>query len=121
MSSAVFSSDVPQSHLRPIQCAAPLTRQTIPDLESRLGEVLARPGRPSDGRLVLDLTHAEYVDSDGVRWLQSLRDRLRAERAELRLRLASTGPIVRTFDLLQLRNSFDIELLDEGGPRTHAA
>jgi anti-anti-sigma factor len=84
----------------------PLNRETAAHFDQRL-RILAGP---TTGAVALDLTRADYVDSDGIRWLQRLQSDLAARRIELRLLVSPGSPPQRTLKLLQLDRVFPIHL-----------
>lgn len=53
--------------------------------------------------LLLDTTHADYADSNGLRWLIRLRALLEAAGRTLRIVVKPQGKIWRNLSLLQLR------------------
>jgi len=83
----------------------PINRQTILGFQQRLEGVL----RDRCFTLTLDLGAAEYLDSDGIRWLQLLQGQLNAGDGELCLAVRRGGRIDRTLRLLQLDRVFRIE------------
>lgn len=83
----------------------PLNRETIPDLQQRLEGV----ARDTCLTLALDLNGADYLDSDGVRWLQRLQSDLSSRHIELRLLVEEGSRADRVLKLLQLDHSFTIE------------
>ena len=58
--------------------------------------------------LVLDLGAADYVDSHGVRWLETLHRQLRRRRAQLRLRVTAGSRVDRTLRLLDADQVLEI-------------
>jgi len=86
----------------------PINRQTILGFQQRLEGVL----RDRCFTLTLDLGAAEYLDSDGIRWLQRVQTALNAGDGELRLAIRQGSRIDRTLRLLQLDRVFRIELHD---------
>jgi anti-anti-sigma factor len=83
----------------------PINQQTILGFQQRLEGVL----RDRCFTLTLDLGAAEYLDSDGIRWLQQLQTTLNAGDGELRLAVREGSRIDRTLRLLQLDRVFQIE------------
>jgi len=88
-----------------LSITGPLNREAGARYEHRLRSLVG----PGTGVLLLDLTRAEYVDSDGVRWLQGLQGDLAARRVELRLLVRPGSPPQRTLRLLQLERVFAIQ------------
>ncbi|MFN3653343.1 MAG: STAS domain-containing protein [Armatimonadota bacterium] len=82
-----------------------VNRETIPHFEERVARLL-RGGCRS---LCLDLGPADYVDSDGIRWLMRLQARLAARGIGLRLAVREGCRAERTLRLVQLEGAFDIE------------
>lgn len=85
--------------------AGPLNRETAALCEQRLRPLMGS----GIGVLALDLTRTDYVDSDGVRWLQRLQGDLAARRIELRLLVRPGSRPQRTLKLLQLERVFPIQ------------
>ena len=83
----------------------PLNRDTVSGLQQRLDGV----ARESCLTLALDLNGADYLDSDGVRWLQQLQSDLTNRHIELRLLVEEGTRADRVLKLLQLDRSFIIE------------
>jgi anti-anti-sigma regulatory factor len=84
------------------EIVGPVNRETIPALERRLQGM-------HDACITLDLRAADYLDSDGIRWLQRLQTELTDRHVELRLRVREGSPADRTLKLLKLETSFQIE------------
>lgn len=85
--------------------AGPVNRQTIPGFQQRLEGVL----RDRGFTLTLDLGAAEYLDSDGIRWLQRLQAALQSGNGDLRLSVREGSRIERTLQLVQLDRSIRVE------------
>lgn len=85
--------------------AGPINRLTIPGLQQRLDGVLRDRGIS----LRLDLGAAEYLDSDGIRWLQRLQAVLQSAGGELHLAVQHESRIHRTLCLLQLDRILGID------------
>lgn len=83
----------------------PINQQTILGFQQRLEGVLC----DRCFTLTLDLGAAEYLDSDGIRWLQRLQARLQDTHGELRLAVRQGSRIERTLLLLQLDRTFPID------------
>ncbi len=83
----------------------PLDRETTPFFQQRLEGVT----RDECSTLALDLGAAEYLDSDGVRWLQRLHTGLRERRIELRLLFPEGSRLERVLKLLGLAEAFTID------------
>lgn len=66
----------------------------------------ARPLIRSSRCLILDLQHAEYIDSAGVRALFSIAEELEAQDKELRLVVTPGSRVERTLLLLRLTERF---------------
>jgi anti-anti-sigma factor len=96
------SQQVSEAHFR---VTGPLNLETIPTFE----RVLQRELRGTCGALRLDLVTTDYVDSDGVRWLQQLQKTLADRGVQLRLLVREKSRVDRTFRLLQLESAFLIE------------
>jgi anti-anti-sigma regulatory factor len=92
----------PDAGVTRAEISGPLNRETVPLLEERLEGI-------HDTCVTLDLAAADYLDSDGVRWLQRLQAQLTARRVELRLRVPEGSAPDRTIKLLKLDASFVIE------------
>jgi anti-anti-sigma factor len=86
----------------------PLNRETAAMLQERLAS------RDDCGVLALDLASVEYVDSDGIRWLQSLQSDLTARQIELRLLIREGSRADRTLHLLRLDENFSIQRVPAG-------
>lgn len=82
----------------------PLDLETCSDLLQRVAPACDLPRRV----LVLDLRHAEYLDSAGVRAILHLRNRLEGAGGELRLVIQPGSRVERTVKLLQLQEYFQI-------------
>jgi anti-anti-sigma regulatory factor len=83
----------------------PVNRETAGFFEQRLEGVLRDPCIT----LALDLGAADYVDSDGIRWLQRLQPDLAAREIRFRLAVREGSRIERTLNLLQLDRTLSIE------------
>lgn len=59
--------------------------------------------------LLIDLGNADFLDSDGVRWLQQLQAAALAAENEVRLAVRSGSRIDRAVTLLQLDGAFPID------------
>jgi hypothetical protein len=65
-------------------------------------ETLMREARRSRSRILLiDTTHAEYADSDGLRWLMALREAAAENTLELRIVVREGSNIYRNLLLLR--------------------
>jgi anti-anti-sigma factor len=89
----------------------PVSLETVPRFQKRLAVSLGGECRA----LWLDLGAADYVDSNGVRWLQTLREELEARGIELFLAVREGSRAERTFNLLQLDRGFRIERYPDEG------
>lgn len=94
--------DGPATHARLL---GPLNLETV----SWFQEQLVRALRPDCRLLTLDLSAADYADSDGIRWLQRLHAELSGRQVELRLTVREGSRVARTLDLLQLDRALGIE------------
>lgn len=83
----------------------PVDRETTAFFQQRLEGVT----RDECSTLALDLGAAEYLDSDGVRWLQRLHNGLRDRRIELRLLFPEGSRLERVLNLLGLAEAFTID------------
>jgi len=83
----------------------PLNHDTAPGFEAQLERSLRRLCRS----LSLDLGAADYVDSDGIRWLQRLQGNLADRGIDLSLAVREGSHAERTFRLLQLDRVFRID------------
>src|SRR5437764_3339061 len=83
----------------------PLNLETAPGFEAQLERSLRNLCRT----LSLDLGAADYVDSDGIRWLQRLQRDLSERGIDLSLALREGSHAERTFRLLQLDRVFRID------------
>ena len=81
----------------------PVNGETAPSIEARLAPELS-----GGGALVLDLTGADYLDSDGVRWLQELAGDLAERRAGLCVVVAEGSPAQRVLRLLRLEGPLGV-------------
>lgn len=88
-----------------VRLAGPINRDTAPAFQALLHEAL--DGEPTV--LSLDLGAAEYLDSDGVRWLQRLQEELSARGVTLRLALREGCRAERTLQLVRLDSAFPID------------
>jgi len=95
----------------------PVNRETCPLLDERLERLLGNGAHA----LVADLGPAEYLDSDGVRWLQRLQARLEERRIELRLAVREGSRVERTVRLLQMARTFAIDFYPSDLPAPRAA
>ena len=84
--------------------AGPVGGEPLGRLEEQVRSLLGTPCR----RFILDLTGADYLDSDGIRWLQGLQGELQASGAELGLTIRSGSRVDRTLSLLRLDVTFAI-------------
>jgi anti-anti-sigma factor len=85
--------------------AGAIDGDSVPGLSRRLAEAL----NGGCERLTLDLGAAEYVNSDGVRWLQRVKSELGPRGIPFRLAVRQGSGVERTLDLLRLGVTFDIE------------
>jgi anti-anti-sigma factor len=88
-----------------IRVAGPLNSDTCPQLQQQVDAVLAE----TCSMLALDLDATEYVDSDGIRWLQGLQAELSDRDVELRMAVRDGSRVDRTLRLVQLDRTFPIE------------
>lgn len=95
----------PESGITRAEVHGPLNRETIPVFQQRLDGVARKSGMT----LALDLGDAEYLDSDGVRWLQRLQKDLTSRQIELRLLVNEGSRTDRVLKLLQLDQTFQID------------
>lgn len=95
----------PESGITRAEVRGPLNRETVPVLQQRLEGAV----RNSCLTLALDLGGADYLDSDGVRWLQSLQSDLTSRHIELRLLVQEGSRADRVLKLLQLDGTFTID------------
>jgi anti-anti-sigma regulatory factor len=93
-----------------VRIAGPINQQTISSFQQRLEGVL----RERCFTLTLDLGAAEYLDSDGVRWLQQLQAALHSANGDVRLTVREGSRIHRTVCLLQLDRSFSVASYPDG-------
>lgn len=94
--------DGPTAHARLVGA---VNRETIPVFQGRLEELV-----PADCTAVtLDLGAAQYLDSDGIRWLQRLQESFSARGTELRLALREGCRAERTLQLVRLLHAFPID------------
>lgn len=82
----------------------PVDRETFPIFQQRLEGVT----REQCSTLALDLGAAEYLDSEGVRWMQRLRADLSDRGIELHLLFPEGSRIERVLMLLGLAGAFTI-------------
>jgi anti-anti-sigma regulatory factor len=94
--------DGPTAHAR---LYGPLNLDTTPHFEAQLVRSLRQVCRA----LSLDLGAADYVDSDGIRWLQRLQGDLAERGVDLSLAVREGSHAERTFRLLQLDRIFRID------------
>ncbi len=87
-----------------VRSALPLDAKTSERIESEL----LSGGLPECRVVTLDLSAAGYVDSDGIRWLTQLRERLLGQGTEIRLLVRPRSRVDRTLSLLQLQERFAI-------------
>jgi anti-anti-sigma factor len=87
-----------------VRVLGPLNRETAPLLQRRL-----EAAAPEAACLCLDLGAADYLDSDGIRWLQRLQTDLHARGLTLRLAIREGSRVERTLTLLQLTGAFEID------------
>lgn len=99
-----------------VRLSGPVNSHTIPFFQPRLEGECSENGIT----LALDLGAADYVDSDGVRWLQSLQAGLAERGGELRLSVRERSPVERTLNLLQLDRTFPIERYRDDTPGRNA-
>lgn len=97
----------------------PINRLTIPAFQQRLETAL----RERCVKLTLDLGAAEYLDSDGIRWLQQLENSVSGSGGEFRLAVRLDSRIDRTLRLLQLEKVFHVDHhhVEPGNPETAVA
>ena len=94
----------------------PVAAESVPAFEQRLGSATAS----GCAGLVLDLGAADFLDSDGTRWLQRLQSELEARGIELRLALREGSREERTLKLLRLDGAFVIERYPSESPAAPA-
>jgi anti-anti-sigma regulatory factor len=87
---------------------SPLNEETVSRLESE-----ARIAVEAGHALTVDLTSAEYVDSDGIRWLRRLRQALPDGAPAPRLRFNPSSGVERTLRLALEGEDFAFEPLSE--------
>lgn len=111
--------DGTQAHARLV---GPLNRESAPQVQRRLDALVAtlnstapaelpRPRGEQQARrsvLTLDLGQADYLDSDGVRWLQRYRADLRERDVTLMVAVRQGTPAERTLRLLRLEQLFQL-------------
>ncbi|MBM3459261.1 MAG: STAS domain-containing protein [Armatimonadetes bacterium] len=83
----------------------PINLETVPFFQSQLEGVCSEHGIT----LTLDLGAADYVDSDGIRWLRRLRDGLVGRGVELGLAVRQGSRVERTLRLVEMDLTFRIE------------
>ena len=83
----------------------PLNGETAPLCWERLSAALVTECE----MLALDLGAVEYVDSDGIRWLQRAHAELVTRRIRIRLAVREGSRVERTLRLLKLDEQFQIE------------
>jgi anti-anti-sigma factor len=83
----------------------PLNQQTAPQVERQLDAALAEPC----AAVTLDLGAADYVDSDGVRWIQRYHGDLAPRALELRIAVREGSRVERTLKLLKLDSALRID------------
>jgi anti-anti-sigma factor len=98
----LFYRDGRSAHAR---LTGAVNRETVPAFQERLDEIAAG----GFTAVTLDLGAAEYLDSDGIRWLQRLQEQLAARGATLRLALREGCRAERTLQLVRLDNAFLVE------------
>jgi anti-anti-sigma regulatory factor len=81
--------------------SGPVNREASRRLSSLIGE--------SRFLLHVDLGSADYLDSDGIRWLQQLQADAHSAASEVRLSVRKGSRIDRTVTLLKLDKMFRIE------------
>ena len=87
---------------------SPLNEETVSRLESE-----ARIAVETGHVVTIDLTSAEYVDSDGIRWLRRLRQALPDGAPAPRLRFSPSSGVERTLRLALEGEDFAFEPLPE--------
>lgn len=105
----MFMIDEGAAHAR---VSGPVNRETAALFRRRLEPALASRCRA----VALDLGAAEYVDSDGVRWLQQLQRELGDRGIALRLVLREGCRAERTLKLLRLEGIFTIDRYPNEAP-----
>ena len=83
----------------------PLNGETVPYFQQRLDGELT----DQHSTLALDIGATDYLDSDGVRWLQRLQSQLADRNRDLRLSLREGCRAERTLHLLKMERAFTIE------------
>jgi anti-anti-sigma regulatory factor len=92
----------------------PVNGETTPGFDERLAVLQFS----SSESVTLDLVGADYVDSDGVRWLQRLHDNLHEQGVQLRLLVKAGSRVERTLSLLKLESTLSVQrCLGEDGER----
>lgn len=90
---------------------------TVFRLRDRLREVAKRAG--STGRVVVDLTEARFMESEGLKVLLDESERLRLGGGELSLVLSGAGQVARLFETTRLEEEFviyeDLALATDSG------
>ena len=87
-----------------IRVAGPVGGEALPQLDRQIRSLLE--GRCT--KISLDLTTAEYLDSDGTRWLQSIQSELQSRGGVLGLTVRTGSRVDRTVTLLRLDAAFEI-------------
>lgn len=86
-----------------LRCDGPLNGQALTP-EQVVSTVKARGVR----LLVLDTTQASFIDTDGLRWLQRLREKLAETGSSLRIAARPKGKVWRTLRLF----NYDKDMYD---------
>lgn len=87
---------------------SPLNEETVSRLEGE-AKIAVEAGHA----VTVDLTFAEYVDSDGIRWLRRLRQALPEGAPAPRLRFSPASGVERTLRLALEGEDFAFEPLSE--------
>jgi anti-anti-sigma regulatory factor len=105
----LFYRDGAVTHAR---LSGPVTAASVLVFQQTLESAIA----PDCTVLILDLGAADYLESDGVRWLQRLQSDLEARSVELRLAVREGSRAERTLMLLQLHRTLRIEVYPAESP-----
>ena len=87
-----------------VRWSGPLDTDTVPRFQERVDPLLKEP-YPS---LVLDLEQVEYIDSAGLRYLLSLRDRHAGQPERIVLVVGSESKVERTLRLVGFDTLFEL-------------
>jgi anti-anti-sigma regulatory factor len=95
----------------------PINRLSTSLFEERLSQAVAQGAEA----VALDVGSADYLDSDGVRWLQRLQAEYSQKDLPLRLVVRDGCRAERTLQLLRLENMFQIDRYPAGDAVGQAA